>query len=318
MPSGPSDRRRRSNRRRRHRHARAPGRARLRGRARVRLGPLSRDVRLPSGRTSCSVEEAIAGRARRRRSRPLLLLGRHRASRELVPHAVRGGAVVHRQVGRLPPDRRACRSSSSASTRTCSTATRSSPTRTAPPCSSPARSSRCARPPASPACGSRPTSRPPAPATPASSACRRLRPAEGDLAMDWDLDGEEFSEEWKLRAETRKILEPARPAAARDVRACPGAGRPRAGRLGRDGGAAVARTRRAEALAASPQVELMDFPDAEGRGGPRHGAGGPDPSGRGAGRGACALGRGDNLRKGAALNAVQIADLLLARRLLAA
>jgi aspartate-semialdehyde dehydrogenase len=36
---------------------------------------------------------------------------------------------------------------------------------------------------------------------------RSIGPAEGDLGMDWELDGEEFSEEWKLRAETRKILE---------------------------------------------------------------------------------------------------------------
>ncbi|MGH3043275.1 MAG: aspartate-semialdehyde dehydrogenase, partial [Gaiellaceae bacterium] len=33
-----------------------------------------------------------------------------------------------------------------------------------------------------------------------------IAPTEGDLSMDWELDGEEFSEEWKLRAETRKIL----------------------------------------------------------------------------------------------------------------
>ncbi|MFQ5427183.1 MAG: Asd/ArgC dimerization domain-containing protein, partial [Gaiellales bacterium] len=31
--------------------------------------------------------------------------------------------------------------------------------------------------------------------------------AAGDLAMDWELVGDEFSEEWKLRAETRKILD---------------------------------------------------------------------------------------------------------------
>src|SRR6185312_12506785 len=36
---------------------------------------------------------------------------------------------------------------------------------------------------------------------------RRTKPAEGDLAMDWDLEAEEFSEESKLRAETRKILD---------------------------------------------------------------------------------------------------------------
>src|SRR6185369_13178376 len=32
-------------------------------------------------------------------------------------------------------------------------------------------------------------------------------PAEHDLRMDWDFDGEEFDEESKLRAETRKIME---------------------------------------------------------------------------------------------------------------
>jgi len=35
---------------------------------------------------------------------------------------------------------------------------------------------------------------------------RATAPAAGDLDMDWELDGEEFSEEWKLREETRKIL----------------------------------------------------------------------------------------------------------------
>ncbi|HEY8627571.1 MAG TPA: Asd/ArgC dimerization domain-containing protein, partial [Gaiellaceae bacterium] len=41
-------------------------------------------------------------------------------------------------------------------------------------------------------------------------AMERLRatePGEADLAMDWDFDGEEFEEESKLRAESRKILE---------------------------------------------------------------------------------------------------------------
>src|SRR5438552_12767947 len=50
----------------------------------------------------------------------------------------------------------------------------------------------------------------------------RLRaqdPAEGDLAMDWEFDGEEFDEESKLRAETRKILElPELPVSATCVR----------------------------------------------------------------------------------------------------
>src|SRR5207302_1828683 len=43
-----------------------------------------------------------------------------------------------------------------------------------------------------------------------ASSMERLRPErpdEHDLRMDWDFDGEEFDEEAKLRAETRKIME---------------------------------------------------------------------------------------------------------------
>ena len=50
----------------------------------------------------------------------------------------------------------------------------------------------------------------------------RLRdepPAEHDLRMDWDFDGDEFDEESKLRDETRKILElPELPISATCVR----------------------------------------------------------------------------------------------------
>src|SRR5207248_5701596 len=35
---------------------------------------------------------------------------------------------------------------------------------------------------------------------------RATAPADAHLDMDWDFDGEEFEEESKLRAETRKIL----------------------------------------------------------------------------------------------------------------
>ena len=69
---------------------------------------------------------------------------------------------------------------------------------------------------------------------------RSIGPAEGNLGMDWELEGEEFSEEWKLRAETRKILElPDLPLHAH-LRARAGARRARAGRLARDGVAALA------------------------------------------------------------------------------
>src|SRR4029450_9782964 len=35
---------------------------------------------------------------------------------------------------------------------------------------------------------------------------RAVKPMDADLAMDWELVGDEFDEEYKLRAETRKIL----------------------------------------------------------------------------------------------------------------
>jgi hypothetical protein len=54
--------------------------------------------------------------------------------------------------------------------------------------------------------------------------------AEGNLAMDWDFEGEEFDEESKLRAETRKIVElperPIKPRWSRDGHAPPGLSRP--------------------------------------------------------------------------------------------
>ena len=77
------------------------------------------------------------------------------------------------------------------------------------------------------------------------------------------------------------------------------------------------RTRRAEALAASDQIELADLPtpaDAAGRDKVLVGRIRRDT----AGDGLALWIVNDNLRKGAALNAVQIAELLLARRLLAA
>jgi aspartate-semialdehyde dehydrogenase len=145
---------------------------------------------------------------------------------------------------------------------------------------------------------------------------RGLAPAEGDLGMDWDLDGDEFSEEWKLRAETRKILElPDLPLHASCVRVPVLVGHAQAVWVETERPLSPDEAR--EALAASDQVELADLPTP----------------GAAAGRDRVLVGRirrdtagdglalwvvNDNLRKGAALNAVQIAELLLARRLLAA
>jgi aspartate-semialdehyde dehydrogenase len=143
-----------------------------------------------------------------------------------------------------------------------------------------------------------------------------IGPAEGDLSMDWDLDGEEFSEEWKLRAETRKILGlPELPLHATCVRVPVLVGHSQA--VWVETREPLSPDEAREALAASDQIELADLPT------PRQAAGSDKVLvGRirrdTAGDGLALWVVNDNLRKGAALNAVQIAELLLARRLLAA
>ena len=145
---------------------------------------------------------------------------------------------------------------------------------------------------------------------------RAIGPTEGDLGMDWELDGEEFSEEWKLRAETRKILDlPELPLHATCVRVPVLVGHAQAVWLETETPLSPDGAR--EALAASDQIELADLPtpaDAAGRDRVLVGRIRRDT----AGEGLALWIVNDNLRKGAALNAVQIAELLLARRLLAA
>jgi aspartate-semialdehyde dehydrogenase len=145
---------------------------------------------------------------------------------------------------------------------------------------------------------------------------RSIGPAEGNLGMDWELDGEEFSEEWKLRAATRKILGlPDLPLHATCVRVPVLVGHAQAVWLETETPLSPDEAR--EALAASDQIELADLPtpaDAAGRDRVLVGRIRRDT----AGEGLALWIVNDNLRKGAALNAVQIAELLLERRLLAA
>jgi aspartate-semialdehyde dehydrogenase len=142
---------------------------------------------------------------------------------------------------------------------------------------------------------------------------RSIGPAEGDLGMDWELDGEEFSEEWKLRAETRKILElPELPLHATCVRVPVLVGHAQAVWVETERPLTPDEAR--EALAASEQIQLADLPtpgDAAGQDKVLVGRIRRDT----AGDGLALWIVNDNLRKGAALNAVQIAELLLARRL---
>jgi aspartate-semialdehyde dehydrogenase len=132
--------------------------------------------------------------------------------------------------------------------------------------------------------------------------------------MDWDFDGVEFEEESKLRAETRKILElPDLPISATCVRVPVLVGHAEAVWIETEEplGAEQARA----VLADAPSIRLEEFPSP----------------GKAAGEDEVLVGRirdtdggialflaCDNLRKGAALNAIQIAELLLERAALRA
>ena len=153
-----------------------------------------------------------------------------------------------------------------------------------------------------------------------AQAMERLRgetPEEHDLRMDWDFDGEEFDEESKLRAETQKIMElPDLPVHATCVRVPVMVGHAEAVWIETERPLPPERAR--ELLAAAPGVRVVDFPS------PGQAAGGDDVLvGRIRRDSTCERGlalflAGDNLRKGAALNAIQIAELLFARQALAA
>jgi aspartate-semialdehyde dehydrogenase len=135
---------------------------------------------------------------------------------------------------------------------------------------------------------------------------------EGNLGMDWAFDGEEFEEETKLRAETRKVLElPDLPISATCVRVPVLIGHAEAvwvetkEQLSGDDARAL--------LGQTAGIALRDFPT------PRDALGIDDVL---VGRirrdstvenGLALFVVGDNLRKGAALNAIQILELLLQR-----
>jgi aspartate-semialdehyde dehydrogenase len=148
----------------------------------------------------------------------------------------------------------------------------------------------------------------------------RLRgesPDEHDLRMEWDFDGEGFDEESKLRAETRKIMElPELPISATCVRVPVMVGHAEAVWLETEEPLSPEQAK--ALLAAAAGVRVEDFPS------PGKAAGGDDVlvgrirADRAAGNGLALFIACDNLRKGAALNAIQVAELLLARQPLAA
>jgi aspartate-semialdehyde dehydrogenase len=146
---------------------------------------------------------------------------------------------------------------------------------------------------------------------------RETAPMEGDLAMDWELDGVEFTEESKLRAETRKILDlPSLPIQATCIRVPVLIGHGQA--IWVETEEALSPEEASEVLEAAPHVRLAEYPtarDAAGQDEVLVARIRPDMTD---GRGLALWSVNDNLRKGAALNAVQIAEALLERRLLPA
>ena len=139
-------------------------------------------------------------------------------------------------------------------------------------------------------------------------------PADHDLVMDWSWEGAESDEEAKLRAETRKIMElPDLPISATCVRVPVMVGHSEAVWIELE--KPLAPDDAAELLRGAPSVRVLDLPAFPT---PAAAAGGDDVLvGRirrdeAAENGLALYLSSDNLRKGAALNAIQIAETLLA------
>ncbi len=146
---------------------------------------------------------------------------------------------------------------------------------------------------------------------------RETPSGEGNLKLDWDFDGEEFDEESKLRDESRKILElPELPISATCVRVPVLIGHAEAVWVETEETLSAEDARRVLGDAAG--IRLQDFPtprDAVDVDDVLVGRIRRDPTVE---NGLVLFVVCDNLRKGAALNAIQIAELLLERRVLAA
>jgi aspartate-semialdehyde dehydrogenase len=137
---------------------------------------------------------------------------------------------------------------------------------------------------------------------------------EADLTMkDWSFDGEELDEEEKIRAETRKILElPDLPVSATCVRVPVLVGHSESVWIETEEPLSPERAR--ELLADAPSVRLEDFPTPGAAAGGDEVLVGRIRRDRAADDGLMLFLSCDNLRKGAALNAIQIAELLLERQ----
>jgi aspartate-semialdehyde dehydrogenase len=234
------------------------------------------------------------------------------ASRELVPHAVRGGAVVvdKSSAYRLEPGiplvvpevngSRALENDGIVANPNC--------------CSIPLT---CVLKPLHDAAGLRRVHVSTYQSVSGAGAQRmeRLRnepPEQHDLAMDWTWEGDETDEESKIRAETQKILElPDLPLSATTVRVPVLVGHAEAVWIELE--EPLSPEQATDVLRAAPSVRLVDVPT------PRDAALVDDVlvgrirADRASENGLALFLACDNLNKGAALNAIQIAELLLDR-----
>ncbi len=149
-----------------------------------------------------------------------------------------------------------------------------------------------------------------------SQALERLRresPEEHDLRMDWSFDGVEFDEEAKIRDETRKILElPQLPLSATCVRVPVLVGHAEAVWVETEDPLSAAEAERILSESPGLRLELAPTPaKAVGTDDVLVGRVRDDTT---AENGLALFIACDNLRKGAALNAVQIAELVLGAR----
>ncbi|HSS80946.1 MAG TPA: Asd/ArgC dimerization domain-containing protein [Gaiellaceae bacterium] len=140
---------------------------------------------------------------------------------------------------------------------------------------------------------------------------------EHDLSTDWDFDGEEFDEEVKLREETRKILElPELPVSATCVRVPVPVGHAESVWLETEAPLDPSHAR--ELLAAAPAVRVEDFPTPRLAAGADEALVGRIRRDSAAENGLALFIACDNLRKGAALNGIQIGELVLSQQPVAA
>jgi aspartate-semialdehyde dehydrogenase len=141
----------------------------------------------------------------------------------------------------------------------------------------------------------------------------RLRaeaPDEHDLAMDWTWDGDETDEESKIRAESRKILElPELPISPTTVRVPVLVGHAESVWVELE--EPLSPEQAEEVLRAAPSVRLVDVPTSRAAAQTGRVLVGRIRPDRAAENGLVLFLACDNLNKGAALNAIQIAELVL-------